>query len=256
MSTDSQTLNSYNTGAKKYNEVQPTSFYHKYVEKPAMFSLLPDLKGKKVLCIGVGTGHEANELKSLGAEVTGIDLSEGMLEQAKNNFPDIDFRVMDMNKLEFEANTFDFIYSSLAFHYADDLKTLFESIFKILKEKGQLLFSTTHPVFDSVEHLTLSNMRYQIIGHSKDINIGNVETFGNYFKEEKRTQDWGEGFIANFYHKTITTWINSLIDSGFILKKVLEPMPIEEAKDLFDAKYEIYSHRPGYIIFLGEKRAD
>ena len=49
MSTDNQTINSYTQGAEDYNKIQPTSFYHKYVGKPAMFSLLPNLKNKKVI---------------------------------------------------------------------------------------------------------------------------------------------------------------------------------------------------------------
>lgn len=253
MSTDLQTINSYNSGAEKYNSVQPSSFYHKYVEKPAMFSLLPDLKDRKVLCIGVGTGHEANDLASKGAEVTGIDISEGMIAQAKNNFPEINFMVKDMNNLDFADGSFNIVYSSLAFHYANDLKNLFGSIKRVLKKEGLLIFSTTHPVFDSVDFFEESGKKYTVVGHKKDLATNKVEAIGNYFKEEKRTQDWGDNFIVNFYHKTLTTWINSLIESGFKIKKVLEPMPIPEAKELFPDKYEIYTNRPGYILFLAEK---
>ncbi len=252
MSTDNQTISSYNQGAETYNEVQPTSFYHKYVEKPAMFSLLPDLKNKKVLCIGVGTGQEAYDLKTKGAEVIGVDISEGMITQARKNFPDIDFQIQDMSSLEFEDNTFDFIYSSLAFHYAEDLLDLFKGIAKVLKHDGKLLFSTTHPVFDSSVEFYEDKKRYHIIGHVKDTETKEVKTFGDYFKEEKRTQDWGNNFIVNFNHRTISTWINSLVGSGFEIKKVVEPRPLDEAKELFSERYKIYIKRPGYIIFLSE----
>lgn len=54
------------------------------VEKPTMFSLLPDLKGKKVLDLGCGTGVHLAHYLSLGAEkVVGLDLSELMLQQAE-----------------------------------------------------------------------------------------------------------------------------------------------------------------------------
>ena len=48
---------------------------HEYLEKPAMYSLLPKLKNKKVLCIGCGVGEECEYLRKKGADVIGIDLS-------------------------------------------------------------------------------------------------------------------------------------------------------------------------------------
>lgn len=253
MTTDSQTITSYTQGAEDYNKIQPTSFYHKYVEKPAMFSLLPDLNGKRVLCIGVGTGHEANALKLKGSEVIGIDISEGMINHAKKNFPDMEFLVKDMNKLDFLDLSFDFVYSSLAFHYTDDLDSLFKNIWRILKPEGQLLFSTTHPVFDSTIQFYEGNKRFNVIGHSKNQETQEVETLGDYFTEEKRTQDWGNNFIVNFHHKTLTTWITSVINSGFIIKRFVEPKPLKEAQELFPERYKIYVKRPGYIIMLCEK---
>lgn len=253
MATDQQTIDSYNQGAQNYNDKQPSSFYHLYLEKPAMFSLLPELKNKRVLCIGVGTGQEANELYLRGAQVTGIDISEGMINQARKNFPNIEFILQDMNNLKFKANNFDFVYSSLAFHYAEDLESLFKQIHTILKSKGQLLFSTTHPIFDAVERFELDSKHLEVMGYMKDVETQQVTSLGNYFYEGRRTQDWKNNFIVNFQHKTITTWINSLIKAGFLLKKILEPQPIESAKNLFPDKYSIYTHRPGCLIFLGIK---
>ena len=253
MTTDQQTVDSYDNGAKNYTQEKPKSFYHKYVEKPAMYKLLPDLKGKKVLCIGCGTGEEVNYLSSLGAEVIGTDLSKGMLIEAKNNFPDLDFRQMDMMRLDFSKNTFDFVYSSLAFHYTNDLENLFAGIYKILKSGGKLLFSTTHPVFDAVEIFDLNGEQYSVIGKSKNLATKEIKTIGDYFSEIKRTQDWGNNFIVNVEHKTISTWINSLIKPGFRILKMVEPKPIEEAKEKYPEKYKEYIKRPGYMIFLTEK---
>lgn len=176
-----------------------------------------------------------------------------MINQAKKNFPDMEFLVKDMNKLDFVDGTFDFVYSSLAFHYADDLSSLFKSIWRILRPEGHLLFSTTHPIFDSTIQFYIDNKRFHVIGHSKDQASKEVETIGDYFTEEKRTQDWGNNFIVNFQHKTLTTWINSLIEAKFNIKKFLEPKPLKEAESLFPERYKIYIKRPGYIILLCQK---
>jgi len=47
---------------------------HAYIEKPAMYALLPNLEDKTVLCIGCGTGEECVEFKSRGAQVNGVDI--------------------------------------------------------------------------------------------------------------------------------------------------------------------------------------
>jgi ubiquinone/menaquinone biosynthesis C-methylase UbiE len=253
MSTDQQTINSYNLGAKDYSAKQPTSFYHKYVEKPAMYSLLSDLIGKKILCIGVGTGDEAAYLKKQGADVTGIDVSEGMINEAKSKFPELNFLVGDMNNLDFEPETFDLVYSSLVFHYAEDLEKLFRGINNILKREGKLLFSTSHPIFDSIERFETNDRSFTVIGHSKSRSNGLIEPIGDYFTEEKRTQQWSEDFIVNFFHHTLSSWINALVKSAFKVEQVVEPMPIAEAQRLFPEKYQIYTHRPGFIIFLCSK---
>jgi len=199
MSTDQQTVTSYTQGAEEYNRVQPNSFYHKYVEKPAMLSLLPDLQGKKVLCIGVGTGQEAKELSDRGASVVGIDISEGMINQARKNFPGIEFLVKDMMNHDFEADTFDLVYSSLALHYAEDLPALFRNIWRVIKPEGILLFSTTHPIFDSVVDIDSEEKELHVIGHSKNKKTKEIGVLGDYFTEEKRTQDWGNNFVVKIF---------------------------------------------------------
>ena len=54
------------------------------VEKPALFSLAPDLHNKSVLDIGCGYGENCVQFLKLGAtKVTGLDISAKMLEIAK-----------------------------------------------------------------------------------------------------------------------------------------------------------------------------
>ena len=56
------------------------------------------------------------ELAKKGADVTGVDISDGLITIAKESYPECDFKVMDMEKLEFTDESFDFAYSSLAIH--------------------------------------------------------------------------------------------------------------------------------------------
>ena len=92
-------------------------------EIPALLSMMPDLKGKRVLDLGCGYGEHCKLFVDRGAErVVGIDISKKMLEIAKteNSDPKIEYRNMPMENLNALNETFDVAVSSLALHYVED----------------------------------------------------------------------------------------------------------------------------------------
>lgn len=62
-----------------------TGTYNKLVEIPAMLSLIGNVKGKKMLDAGCGHGYYSLLLAKKGPRVTGIDISEKMIELAKKD---------------------------------------------------------------------------------------------------------------------------------------------------------------------------
>jgi len=146
MPTDKKTIKSYNEYALKWLEKMRSgkNIAHKFLEKPAMYKKLPNPKNKSVLCIGCGTGEECEHLKSLGAKkVVGIDISKEMIDFAKKSYPDLEFLVMDMEKLNFSENSFDFVYSSLTMHYVNYVKSwtkTLRGVYKVLKKRRDISF--------------------------------------------------------------------------------------------------------------------
>jgi len=67
-------------------------FFNEMLEMPAMFELLGNVKGKKVLDFGCGSGIYAKILTKKGAIVKGFDISEEMLKIAKKDNPTLDLR--------------------------------------------------------------------------------------------------------------------------------------------------------------------
>lgn len=126
-----------------------TNVGHKYLEKPAMDGELPEsFSGKAVLSIGVGSGDELKEiLKRNPARVVGIDISDELMKIAARKYPSVEFKEMDMSDMDFPDATFDFVYSSLAFHYAPDWDILLTEVGRVLKQGGTLLFSTHNPEY-------------------------------------------------------------------------------------------------------------
>ena len=95
------------------------------LEKPALFSLAPDLGGKRVLDLGCGCGENCAEFFRRGAaSVTGVDISERMLAVARSEQPDAVFLRADMEALPAFAQPFDVVFSSLAVHYVKDFPKL------------------------------------------------------------------------------------------------------------------------------------
>ena len=76
------------------------------------------VKGKAVMDLGTGTGAWAANFKSRGAsQVMGVDFAGKMLNQAKNNYPNMEFVQGDAENLEqFDDNSFDIVTASFVLH--------------------------------------------------------------------------------------------------------------------------------------------
>lgn len=107
-------------------------------------NFLPITPPAKIIDIATGTGSQAYELAKLGHEVTGIDLSVEMLEQAKkkiNPLLKLSFRQTDATDIPFNDNQFDVASISLGLHdmpYEIDLSTIKE-MRRVTKKNGLLL---------------------------------------------------------------------------------------------------------------------
>ncbi|SCI00908.1 MULTISPECIES: class I SAM-dependent methyltransferase [unclassified Romboutsia] len=97
----------------------------------------------KILDIGTGTGFFAVILASLGHDVVGIDLCENMISNAgktaKSLGYNIDFKVMDAQKLDFENETFDIIISRNLTWTLPDVKKAYKEWHRVLKKNGRLI---------------------------------------------------------------------------------------------------------------------
>jgi len=249
----------YNKYAKKWAQKMQSGgdSAHKYLEKPAMYKKLPDLKNKSVLCIGCGSGEECNHIKSLGAKkVVGIDISKELINQAKKNYPDIEFHVMDIEKLNFPKSSFNFIYSSLVLHYLKDWTKALKNIYKILKKDGTFLFSTHHPIKWGAEKKRAGivkkrsqDKRWSLMGYVKYNDEKKYKVYGDYFNPRKIKDMWFDEFEISYYHKPLSLIIRQILSSGFKIVDFIEPKPINSAKDKDRRFWDIHQKIPLFMIF-------
>ncbi len=124
--------------AEQYDEYR--SPFNNEVELDEFMSLIKP--GGHVLDVGCGTSIVARALVDGGFQVTGIDISQKMIDIAKHRIPEVDFKVGDMTALEFDNETFDGIASTYAVFHIPRTKhfSLFLDFHRILKKGGALLF--------------------------------------------------------------------------------------------------------------------
>lgn len=227
---------------------------HRYIEKPAMFALLPDLRGKSVLCIGCGSGEEVAELVKRGAKrVVGIDLSKGMIREAQKAYPDLDFRVMDMAQLGFKAREFDVVYSSLTIHYAPDWAPVLKEWKRVLKKDGEMLFSTQHPAFFGGERrYGLFGGAVRLLGYKENKLTRRDRIFGDYFKtgQVKLTHRAGGRSVTLInYNRPVSAMLNQIRAAGLTITDCVEPRPDAAAKKAQPRWAKLHERIPMFIIF-------
>lgn len=102
-------------------------------------------QGEKVLDISCGTGLVTFPIaESVGSEgsVTGIDISEGMIEKAaeeaeKKGFSNVTFQQMDAEKLDLRDASFDIAINSLGLMYYPDPDRAIREMYSVVKPGGR-----------------------------------------------------------------------------------------------------------------------
>ncbi|MCL2495320.1 MAG: class I SAM-dependent methyltransferase [Oscillospiraceae bacterium] len=216
------------------------------LEQPAMAGLLPDLNGKSVLDLGCGYGRNCVDFVRRGAaRVVGLDISEKMLAAAReeSRAPGIEYIRMSMTELPRLRETFDFIYSSLAFHYVEDFPRLAREIYRLLNPGGCLLFSQEHPIvtaaFDGKGGF--NRRRGRPVSY----------TFSNYSQPGRRVIHWIVDGVVK-YHRPMGEILTALAKAGFVLEEVCEPVPEDWAIEKLPSIVKEYL-KPNFLIVKARK---
>src|SRR5712692_6173024 len=145
MDQDVDTLReSYNQVAEEY----VARIYHELEYKPLDRELLDrfatGVRGLGPACdMGCGPGHIAQYLHNRGADVLGIDLSPGMVEQARQLNPDIEFREGNMASLDVD----DEVWGGIAAFYSiihiprEKVTHVLQEFKRVLRPNGLLLLA-------------------------------------------------------------------------------------------------------------------
>ncbi len=117
---------------------------HKPLDRQLLSRFATEVAGQGEVCdMGCGPGHVARYLRDAGTTVFGMDLSPGMIEEARRLSPDIDFREGNMQSLDIPDRTL----AGITAFYAivnipkDSLAMVFREMQRVLQPGGLLLLA-------------------------------------------------------------------------------------------------------------------
>lgn len=215
-------------------------------EIPALFSMLPDLNGKKVLDLGCGFGEHCKRFVDHGAvQVTGVDISEKMLEEAEkeNSDPKISYIHMPMEEIARLNGRFDVVVSSLAFHYVEDFPGIVKNVYNLLREDGAFIFSQEHPLCTC--HSGGDRWTRDEKGDKIYVNLS------GYGVEGERESVWFVDHVKK-YHRIFSTIVNTLVEAGFVIEKMMEPLPTDALLAQYP-EYRDLRHKPDFLLIRAKK---
>jgi len=242
--------------------------YREHFNNPAFFEFIGDPSGKTVLDAGCGEGYNTRLLARSGARMTGVDISERMIELARReeqreplgiryelaSFSDLGI----FNDGRRTSRAFDAVVSSMALMDGPDFERAAKEICRVLRPGGDLMFSITHPCFLTGGY-----------GWIPDDDGALVITVSDYFAREPWVERWRfskapgsenaafasevEPFAVPRFPRTLSEYLNGLIEAGFVLRRIQEPRPSQEMCEKHPWLQRWRDHAAIFMYVHGEK---
>ncbi len=202
-----------------------------------------DVEGLKVLDCGCGEGRFCRILAERGAGyVLGLDLCEPMIEAARGLQSGRDeYRLQDVQDLSFlEDESFDLAVSYLNHCDLPDFAANTKEVFRVLKKGGRFIIANLHPMRSATGQWCRSP-------EGEKLHV----TVDHYFAEGERHWKMMGVWFTNF-HRSLSTYINTFIKTGYLLEKIVEPtVTSEQLKEYPELEDEL--RVPNFIIYVLRK---
>jgi ubiquinone/menaquinone biosynthesis C-methylase UbiE len=209
--------------------------YRDHFNTPVFFEMLPDVSGLLGLDIGCGEGHNTRLLAGRGAHMTAIDIAHKFVAHAKNaestKGPSINYVTASAVELPFRDETFDFATAFMSFMDIPETDRVLAEAYRVLKPGGFLQFSITHPCFDTPHRRPLRDERGMTYAVEVADYFRNMQ--GDVFEwlfsgAPPQVREALPNFEIPRFTRTLSQWLNLLIETGFCLERIEEPRPDDE----------------------------
>lgn len=153
-----------------------------------------NIKNKKILDLGCGIGDTAVYFALQGAEVYGVDVSPNMIKTATdlarqyNIVNKCSFSVGVAEKLNFDDNSFDFVFGNGVLHHTD-LEPTIKEVYRVLKKNGKAAFIEPlayNPIINIYRKLA-TKVRSE---DERPLKLKDFKIINKYFKMAEHKEFW------------------------------------------------------------------
>jgi SAM-dependent methyltransferase len=225
----------YDKLADEYAKRVDKKPFNAYLEMPATLSLIPEVKGKKVLDAGCGTGRYTEWLLDNGAEVIGLDASPKMLQHAIRRVGQrAVLKLHDLREpLTFlENDSIDLIIASLVLDYIQNWTPILNEFNRVLMRDGSLVISVGHPTLDFIKDLGMKD-------------YWSIEFTETWWK------GFGEPVLVPAYRRPLQAITGAFHEAGFLIENLVESRPTEDFRKVDPDGFEDVKWRPSFISIKG-----
>ncbi len=228
--------------------------HHQHILNPCIERLMGDVRDLHLLDAGCGEGYLSRYYAQKGATVVGVDFSPTLIKISKQKSQgfEIEYQEADICQLKNLADErFDIVLSNLVLLNVECLNESLSEFYRVLRPKGFLVFSIVHPAFN-----IYGPGRWELGEKDEQSGrrIGRFFVVDNYFNEKEFRIQWKSRSTKefpmkfSFFHRTLSTYVNSVVHAGFSLVAVEEPRPL--GKDEFFAR----EHRIPFFLVIKAKK--
>jgi SAM-dependent methyltransferase len=178
-----------------------------------------------VIDIGCGTGYATSKFAKKTKKITGIDISEASIEEAKR-YKNIDFVAMSIEDFAKEStNKYSLGIANMTYMDVVNLEDTIESTSLLLQDDAYLIITITHPFFWP---FYWGYAKEDWFNYSSEIEI---EGFFDISLNKS-------SIITTHYHRPLEYYFNTLLKYNFEIIDISEPLPSEIIMKKYPSKWE------------------
>ena len=215
-------------------------FSRQHLLNPALFELLGDVKGQRILDAGCGTGYLSRLLATRGAQVIGLEPADAFYAYASQRELKerlgITYVRRDLSLLDDYHESFDIVVSNMVLMDIADYQPAMRNCIAALVQGGAFVFSLLHPCFDEID-----SPQFEKGYHAK----GYVRV-DEYFEEFAVKQD-----VGYYFHRPLSSYLNLILDQQCTIGRVIEPrLSAEVIRKVGDNRN---AHVPNFVVVRAVK---